>query len=163
MEENSQTPLRNSTVEQGNQGWVYYKELDPIPENLLGLNVCTLDFKVKPRYTVAELPEDRAFLELIRNPELIKEDFLITPQEIPTFLSNLEEATGGKGTFRYLTVDTPLIKCDHWRLKFLNLYISPLHNGFIVCNRVSKAIRWREIIPHIDYKKLGYYNSRKQE
>lgn len=148
---------------QENQGWVYYKELDPIPDNLLGLNVCTLDFKVRPRYTLGELPADRAFHELIRNPKLIKEDFLIQREEIPDFLSSLEEATGGKGTFRHLTVTTPVINDKKWDLKFLNLYLSPLNNGFIVCNRVSKAIRWREIIPNIHHKILGFYNSKKQK
>ena len=163
MEENNQTPLRNSAVEQGNQGWVYYKELDPIPENLLGLSVCTLDFKVRPRYTLGELPEDRAFHELIRTPSLIKDGFIIKKEEIIPFLSSLEEATGGKGTFRYLTINTPLIRDNKWNLKFLNLYLSPLNDGFIVCNRISRAIRWREIIPNINHKDLGFYNSKKQE
>ena len=110
MEENNQTPLQHSALEQGNQGWVYYKELDPIPDNLLGLNVCTLDFKVRPRYTLGELPEDRAFHELIRTPSLIKDDFIIKKEEILPFLSSLEEATGGKGTFRFLHATTPTIK-----------------------------------------------------
>ena len=162
MEENSETALRNSVIEQGNQGWVCYKELDPIPENLLGLNVCTLDFKVHPRYVLGELQEDRAFHELIRNPKLIKEDFIIKREEIPIFLSDLENATGGKGTFRHLTVNTPVIKDTKWDLKFLNLYLSPLNDGFIVCNRVSRAIRWREIIPNINQKDLGFYNSKKE-
>jgi hypothetical protein len=162
MEENSETALRNSVIEQGNQGWVYYKELDPIPENLLGLNVCTLDFKVHPRYVLGELQEDRAFHELIRNPKLIKEDFIIKREEIPIFLSDLENATGGKGTFRHLTVNTPVIKDTKWDLKFLNLYLSPLNDGFIVCNRISRAIRWREIIPNINQKDLGFYNSKKE-
>lgn len=163
MEENSQTPLQHSALEQGNQGWVYYKELDPIPDNLLGLNVCTLDFKVYPRYTIGELPADRPFHELIRNPKLIKEEFIIKREELPQFLSSLEEATGGKGTFRHITVTTPLIRDNKWNLKFLNLYLSPLNDGFIVCNRISRAIRWREIIPHINHKDLGFYNSKKQE
>lgn len=152
----------NVQDKQGNQGWVYYKELDPIPENLLGLNVCTLDFKVHPRYVLGELQEDRAFHELIRNPKLIKEDFIIKREEIPIFLSDLENATGGKGTFRHLTVNTPVIKDTKWDLKFLNLYLSPLNDGFIVCNRVSRAIRWREIIPNINQKDLGFYNSKKE-
>ena len=163
MEENSQTPLQHSALEQGNKGWVYYKELDPIPENLLGLNVCTLDFKVRPRYTLGELPADRPFHELIRSPKLIKEEFIIKKEELLPFLSSLEEATGGKGTFRHLTVTTPLIRDNKWDLKFLNLYLSPLNDGFIVCNRVSRAIRWREIIPNINHKDLGFYNSKKQE
>lgn len=163
MEENSQTPLQHSALEQGNQGWVYYKELDPIPENLLGLSVCTLDFKIWPRYAIGELPADRPFHELIRNPKLIKEEFIIKKEELHSFLSSLEEATGGKGTFRHLTVDTPLIRDNKWNLKFLNLYLSPLNNGFIVCNRISRAIRWREIIPNINHKDLGFYNSKKQE
>lgn len=146
-----------------NQGWVYYKKLDPIPDNLLGLSVCTLDFKVKPRFNIGELPSDRAFFELIRNPKLIKDDFIISREEIPQFLSDLEEATGGKGTFRHLSVTTPLIKDRKWGLKFLHIYVSPLDNGFIVCNRTSTAIRWREIIPNINHKDLGFYNSRKQE
>ena len=162
MEENSETAVRNPALEQESQGWVYYKELDPIPDNLLGLNVCTLDFKVKPRYTIGELPADRAFHELIRNPQLIKEDFIIKREEIPAFLSTLEEATGGKGTFRHLTVTTPLIRDKKWDLKFLNLYLSPFNNEFRVCNRVSKAIRWKEIIPHINQKDLGFYNSKKE-
>lgn len=162
MEENSETAVRNPALEQESQGWVYYKELDPIPDNLLGLNVCTLDFKVKPRYAIGELPADRAFHELIRNPQLIKEDFIIKREEIPAFLSTLEEATGGKGTFRHLTVTTPLIRDKKWDLKFLNLYLSPFNNEFIVCNRVSKAIRWKEIIPHINQKDLGFYNSKKE-
>ena len=153
----------NVQDKQGNQGWVYYKELDPIPDNLLGLNVCTLDFKVRPRYTLGELPEDRAFHELIRTPSLIKDDFIIKKEEIIPFLSSLEEATGGKGTFRHLTVNTPLIRDNKWDLKFLNLYLSPLNDGFIVCNRISRAIRWREIIPNINHKDLGFYNSKKQE
>ena len=162
MEENSETAVRNPALEQESQGWVYYKELDPIPDNLLGLNVCTLDFKVKPRYTIGELPADRAFHELIRNPQLIKEDFIIKREEIPAFLLDLEEATGGKGTFRHLTVTTPLIRDKKWDLKFLNLYLNPFNNGFIVCNRVSKAIRWKEIIPNINQKDLGFYNSKKE-
>lgn len=153
----------NVQDKQGNQGWVYYKELDPIPENLLGLNVCTLDFKVRPRYTLGELPADRPFHELIRNPKLIKEEFIIKKEELLPFLSSLEEATGGKGTFRHLTVTTPLIRDNKWDLKFLNLYLSPLNDGFVVCNRVSRAIRWREIIPNINHKDLGFYNSKKQE
>lgn len=155
----------NAQDTQESQGWVYYKELDPIPDNLLGLNVCTLDFKVKPRYTLGQLPADRAFHELIRNPKLIKEDFIISREELPVFLSSLEEATGGKGTFRHLTVETPLINDEKgkWNLKYLNIYLSPLSNGFIVCNKSSRAIRWREIIPHINYKDLTFYNSKTQE
>lgn len=156
--------MNSSTQEtQEGQGWVYYKELDPIPDGLLGLNVCTLDFKVKPRFSIGELPKDRAFHELIRNPRLIKDDFIIKKEEILPFLSSLEEATGGKGTFRHLTVSTPLIRDNKWDLKFLNLYLSPLNDGFIVCNRISTAIRWREIIPNINHKDLGFYNSKKQE
>lgn len=163
MEENGETAVRNPALEQEGQGWVYYKELDPIPDNLLGLNVCTLDFKVRPRYTLGELPADRPFHELIRSPKLIKEEFIIKKEELLPFLSSLEEATGGKGTFRHLTVTTPLIRDNKWDLKFLNLYLSPLNDGFIVCNRVSRAIRWREIIPNINHKDLGFYNSKKQE
>ena len=88
MEENSRTPLQHSTLEQGNQGWVYYKELDPIPENLLGLSVCTLDFKIWPRYAIGELPADRPFHELIRNPKLIKEEFMLLQDNIFLVLVN---------------------------------------------------------------------------
>lgn len=147
---------------QESQGWVYYKELDPIPDNLLGLNVCTLNFEVHPRYTLGQLPADRAFHELVRNPALIKEDFIISKEELPAFLSSLEEATGGKGTFRYLTVNTPLIRDKRWDLKFLNIYLNPHGKGFIVCNKSSRAIRWREIIPNINHKDLGFYNSKKE-
>lgn len=163
MEENNQTPLQHSALEQGNQGWVYYKELGPIPDNLLGLNVCTLDFKVYPRYAIGELPEDRAFHELIRTPSLIKDDFIIKKEEIIPFLSSLEEATGGKGTFRFLHATTPTIKDRKWDLKFLNLYLNPVGEGFIVCNRISRAIRYKDIIPNIDKSILGWYNSKKQE
>lgn len=162
MEENNQTPLRNPALEQDSQGWVYYKELDPIPDNLLGLNICTLDFKVKPRFSIGELPADRAFHELIRNPKLIKDDFVITREELLPFINALEETTGGKGTFRHLTVRTPLIRDEKWDLKFLNLYLSPLNNGFIVCNRVSRAIRWREVIPNIVKEDLYWQDTTKQ-
>ena len=163
MEENSQTSVRNSVVEsQESQGWVYYKELDPIPDDLLGLNVCTLNFFVKPRVTIGTLPEDRAFHELIRNPRLIKDDFIIQKDQLPLFLSSLEENTGGKGTFRHLTVNTPHIRDNKWNLKFLNIYISPLNNGFIVCDKFSRAIRWKEIIPNIVKDDLVWQNSEKQ-
>lgn len=145
------------------QGWVYYKELDPIPDSLLGLNVCTLNFKVKPRFSIGELPEDRAFHELVRNPKLIKDDFIIKKEEILPFLSSLEEATGGKGTFRYLHTDTPTIRDSKWDLKFLNLYLNPAGEGFIVCNRESRAIRYRDIIPNICKELLGWYNSQKDK
>ena len=156
--------MNSSTQEtQEGQGWVYYKELDPIPDGLLGLNVCTLDFKVKPRFSIGELPEDRAFHELVRNPSLIKDDFIIKKEEILSFLSSLEEATGGKGTFRYLKANTLTIRDEKWDLKFLNLYLNPTGEGFIVCNRKSRAIRYKDIIPNIDKKVLGWYNSKKDK
>lgn len=158
MEKNTESAVQ--TLEQGNQGWVYYRELDPIPDNLLGLNVCTLDFKVKPRFTIGELPEDRAFHELVRNPKLIKDDFIIHSEDIIDFLSLLEEATGGEGTFRHLTVMASTIRNYKWNLKFLNLYLSPLNNGFIVCDRFSRAIRYKDIIPNIVYADLYWGNSK---
>lgn len=153
----------DSQPTQGNQGWVYYKELDPIPDNMLGLNLCTLDFKVKPRYTIGELPPDRAFLELVRNPDLIKDDFVITAEELPRFFASLEEATGGKGTFRFIYLNTPNIRQYKWNLKFLNIYLNPLGQGFIVCDRFSRAIRWREIIPNIVKKELAWRNSKEEK
>ena len=155
--------MTNQPINKGNQDWVYYKELDPIPENLMGLNICTLDFKVKTRFTIGELPEDRAFHELIRNPKLIKDAFTIKPSEIVPFLSLLEEETGGKGTFRYLTVTTNTIRQAKWNLKFLNLYLNPIGDGtFIVCDRNSRALRWREIIPNINKKDLAWQNTKKE-
>lgn len=162
MEKDNQTSVQHPAVNQESQGWVYYKELDPIPDNLLGLNVCTLNFFVKPRTAIGTLPEDRAFYELIRNPQLIKDDFIIQKDQILPFLSSLEENTGGKGTFRHLTVNTPLIRDNKWDLKFLNLYLNPLDNGFIVCNKVSRAIRWKEIIPNIVKDDLMWQNTKEQ-
>jgi hypothetical protein len=160
MEESSKDIIQYPAVD---KDWVYYKELDPIPDNLLGLNVCTLDFKVKPRFSVGELPEDRAFHELLRNPSLIKDDFIIKKEEIIPFLSSLEEASGGKGTFRFLFANTPTIRDSKWDLKFLNLYLNPNGEGYIVCNRKSRAIRYRDIIPNIDKSILGWYNSQKDK
>ena len=112
--------------------------------------------------TLGELPEDRAFHELVRTPSLIKDDFIIKKEEIIPFLSSLEEASGGKGTFRFLHATTPTIKDRKWDLKFLNLYLNPIGEGFIVCNRISRAIRYKDIIPNIDKSTLGWYNSKKE-
>lgn len=143
--------------------WNHYTYIDAIPEDTLGINVCTLDFQIRLRNTIGELPSDRAFHELIRNPKLIKEDFIIKREEVLPFLHSLEEATGGKGTFRHLVVDSPYIRDGgRWLLKFLNLYLSPLNNGFIVCNRISRAIRWREIIPNIRTEELHWQNTKQE-
>ena len=159
MEENSETSVQYPTVEES-QGWVYFKELDPIPDNLLGLSVCTMDFKARPRYTVAALPGDRAFHNLIRNPRLIKQGFIIKRDEIMPFLTNLERATGGKGTFRFLSVNSGTIRDGGWDLKFLNFYLNPVNSEeFIVCNKHSRAIRWRDIIPTIRVNLLDWHNN----
>ncbi len=144
---------------QPNNSWNHYTYIDTIPEDTLGINVCTMDFSIKLRTTPGELPSDRAFHELIRNPKLIKDEFTIKREEILPFLSSLEEAAGGRGTFRHLTVDSPHIRDNKWNLKFLNLYLSPLNNGFIVCDRNSRAIRWKEIIPNIIKKELYKQNT----
>lgn len=142
--------------------WNHYTYIDTIPENTLGINVCTMDFHIKLRHTLGELPADRAFHELIRNPKLIKDDFVIKREEILPFLHSLEEATGGKGTFRHLTVNSKAIRSDKWQLKFLNLYLSPLNNGFVVCDRNSRAIRWKEIIPNIVQEELCWQNTKQE-
>ena len=142
--------------------WNHYTYIDTIPEETLGINVCTMDFHIKLRHTLGELPADRAFHELIRNPKLIKDDFVIKREEVLPFLHSLEEATGGKGTFRHLTVNSKVIRSDKWQLKFLNLYLSPLNNGFVVCDRNSRAIRWKEIIPNIVQKELCWQNTKQE-
>lgn len=142
--------------------WNHYTYIDAIPEDTLGINVCTMDFHIKLRNTLGELPADRAFYELIRNPKLIKNEFIIKREEILPFLHSLEEATGGKGTFRHLTVNSKVIRSDKWELKVLNLYISPLNNGFIVCNRNSRAIKWKEIIPNIVQEELHWQNTKQE-
>lgn len=147
MEKDSESSLRNLDDK---KEWTYYKEVSPLPENMLGLNVCTLDFKVHVRTTIGELPEDRAFHELVRNTSLINEGFVIRKEDILPYLEALEEATGGKGTFRHFKLNTNKIRQDKWNLKFLNLYLNPKDNEtFIVCDRFSRAIRYKEIIPSI--------------
>lgn len=142
--------------------WNHYTYIGAIPEDTLGINVCTLDFTIKLRSTLGELPADRAFHELIRNPKLIKEDFIIKREEVLPFLHSLEEATGGRGTFRHLVVNSKTIRSERWELKILNLYLSPLNNGFVVCDRNSRAIRWREIIPSIIKEELHWQNTKQE-
>ena len=160
MEKDSQNPVQHPAVDK-TPDWVYYQDYT-IREDLLGLSLSTLDFKVLPRYSVASLPEDRAFHELVRNPKLIKDDFVIPREQIPAFIHSLEEATGGKGTFRYLTVQTPHIRSNNWNLKFIRFYLNPKGDGnFVVCDKFSRAIRWKEIIPNIVQSELHLQDTSK--
>lgn len=142
-------------------GWVYHELIDSIPPDLLGITLSTMDFKVNGRFTVGELPEDRAFHELIRNPRLISDDFVIQTEQILPFIASLEETTGGKGTFRHLTVSTPYIRDTKWNLKFIRFYLNPKGGGFIVCDKFSRAIRWKQILPNIIHKDLHWQDSTK--
>lgn len=141
--------------------WVYHELIDSIPPELLGLTLSTMDFKVHGRFVVGKLPEDRAFHELIRNPRLVKEDFIIGKEQVLEYISALERATGGKGTFRHLVVNTPHIRNTDWNLKFIRFYLNPYGRGFIVCDRFSRAIRWKEIIPNIVQSELHYQDTSK--
>lgn len=143
--------------------WNHYSYIDKIPEDTLGISLCTMDFGIKLRNVPGTLPEDRAFHELIRNPKLIKDDFVIKTEEILPFISSLEEATGGRGTFRHLVTKSSVLRNDRWNFKIIRFYLSPLNNGFIVCDRYSRAVRWREIIPSIVKEELSFQDSTQTE
>ena len=90
----------------------------------------------------------------------VRDEFIIKREEVLPFLHSLEEATGGRGTFRHIILNSRTIRSEKWELKFLNLYLSPLNNGFIVCDRNSRAIRWRLIIPQIIQEELHWQNTK---
>jgi len=131
---------------------------DIIPERTLRVACDTRDFSLYLGFEPAHLDEDRGIVTLIKNPNLIKEDFCIERKEIIPWLLKLQEWSGGIGDFRHLVISEPTVMATGWELKYIRFYIHPTNpNVYIVCNRNSKAIRWKNIKQSsIIQKEIGF-------
>ena len=124
-----------------------------LPREALQINVDTRDFAIYCRFNPAEIDEDRGIVSLIKNPKLIKEDFCITIEEIIPWLQKLEQWAGGYGDWRHLNFCCPTVStAGFWDFKYIRFYVHPSKEGvYIVCNKDSKAIRWRDLEEkHVD-------------
>ncbi len=118
--------------------WIYIDNIKEIPKDTTAIHCDTRDFYCIFNFEEPNLEESKV-KNLIEHKSA-KKSMLIAREEILPWLKNIETISGGKGSWRYLSFNN--VKCDGWS-KYIRIYHYQ-DDKYIVCNRDSAAIHWRE-------------------
>lgn len=147
-------------------GFIYFRETNELPEDFTTLTLDTRNFNIKVSFGTLSIEETRPVVNILKERTPIKVDFLIKKDSILHWIILLEQWSGGRGTFRHLSTTCPSIKDrTGWDLKAIRFYkLNMLDHTYIVCNKNSRAFKWREITENsIDKKNLSFYNSKNEK
>ena len=148
------------------ESFIYFREINELPSNFTALTLDTRNFNIKLSFGNLSIEGTRPIVNLLKEKAPIKVDYLIKKSSILHWINLLEQWSGGKGTFRHLSTTCPAIRDKTgWDFRAIRFYkLNMLDHTYIVCNRNSRAIRWREITENsIDKKNLSFWNSKKEK
>lgn len=134
--------------------WIYIDDVE-ITDSINTIHCDTRDFccKLNEEPINTKDRENRDITKCFH-----KEEYLIESSKIKEFLKGLERMSGGKGYWRLLDFEN--VNCGNW-LKYIRMYRVPNKDVFVVCNRDSEPIFYKNCTK--ENLKEGYLNFEENE
>ena len=117
-------------MENNNDPWKFFKEVDFSEKSFLKYNVDTRDFHVS---CMKEEDLDSEFDT--SKIEKYPERFFHTPEEVMDLLDRYYIESGGKANWRFFSLEG----MDNWSMKYIRIRRTPF--GLVICNSDNRAIR----------------------
>jgi len=110
--------------------WVFFKNIDWNCQKNNRFNIDTRDFHCGYNFK-DELHPD--FLTISKYKK-----FFFTEEELKSEIQRLYVESGGKGSWRMLTLNSNDGRVNNWAMKYIRIWRT--EKGFIICNSENKAI-----------------------